>query len=215
MKKRAFSLLFFLIVLIGIVILGYKVGREHAYHGDNSSGVSSDKTEIKNTIHLSYEIDAKAAFYFDDTLFPEVYVNDSRGGKLSGTVLDLIKSVKGDPTLTSDSVGFLDYKYAINQWSKEGAARAEQVWAEAKREGRNYLTDEEAKSLIDSSGRIAPSRLPTSVHITVNITYKSISINGDVAKATFDDGSQTIEMTLVKVNERWYIAGEKIIHSHV
>jgi hypothetical protein len=44
--------------------------------------------------------------------------------------------------------------------------------------------------------------------------FIAIAIDGDQSVATFDDGLRTNEMTLVKVDENWLIAGNKILALH-
>jgi len=180
---------------------------------------TADSRQIQETIKLSYEIEAQAAHTYDVSAFPTVFINDSRGPKIDGTVLDLVRSVRNDPSLTEDSVGYLDYKLAYYAWRAKGALLYEQVWAKARSEGRDYLTEEESQSLTDTSGQVYPPRMyapgiPTTIVFTTNITFISISIDGEVAKAVFDDGSQKIEMTLVKKDGKWYIAGIRILLSH-
>jgi len=59
---------------------------------------------------------------------------------------------------------------------------------------------------------MAPAR-STSLQIP-EIKFISITINDDHAIATFDDGPRTNEMTLVKVDGKWLIAGNKILSLH-
>ncbi len=203
-----------LVVLIGVVGAVLVASGSWGYGVRGQIPDTPDSMQVQETIQLSYEIEAQVAHTFDDSLYPTIYVNDSRGGKITGTNLNLIQSMRNDYSLTEDSVGFLDYKVAYNAWREKGALLVEQVWAKAKSEGRDYLTEDEAKSLMDPSGRVAQPRLPPSVKFTTNLTFISISIDGEVAKAVFDDGAQTQEMLLVKIDGKWYIAGLKILSSH-
>lgn len=208
--KRLLGLVVLLLGSIGIALATYRI----AYGTKNAMSDSAEAQQIQETIQLSYEIEAQTAHTFDDSLYPSVYTNDSRGGKITGTTLDLVRSVRNDYSLTAESVGFLDYKIAYNTWRKNGALQLEQVWQKARSEGRDYLTEEESKSLMDSSGRVPPQPIPASTTFTINIEFISISVEGEVAKAVFDDGAQTQEMTLVKKEGQWYIAGLKILSSH-
>ena len=48
---------------------------------------SPDAIEIQSTIRLSYGIEAQVAHTLDDSLYPAVYINDQRGGKITGSLL--------------------------------------------------------------------------------------------------------------------------------
>jgi hypothetical protein len=116
-------------------------------------------------------------------------------------------------------IGYLDYKIAYYTWREKGALLYDQVWAKARSEGRDYLTEEELQSLVDTSGEVEPPRiyaprLPTSIAFTPELTFTSIVIDNDLAKAVYDDSSQTREATLVKKDGKWYIAGIRILSSH-
>ncbi len=65
------------------------------------------------------------------------------------------------------------------------------------------------QSLIDSAMRFAPARSTFSE--TPEIQFISIAVDGDQAVATFDDGPRTNEMTFVKIDGKWLIAGNKIL----
>lgn len=65
--------------------------------------------------------------------------------------------------------------------------------SKAQAEGKSLIPD-----YIESSGRVAMPRAQG-------------SIDGDTALAIFDDGPWTNRMTLVKVNNQWYVAGNEIL----
>ncbi|MCS7178877.1 MAG: hypothetical protein N0A03_06340, partial [Anaerolineae bacterium] len=150
-----------------------------------------------------------AARTFNTTEFAEVFINDPRGGKLDDSTLRFIEEVYGTD-LTS--AGYLDYKIAYYKWWASGARKIEALQSKAQAEGRP-LSPEELSSLIDSSGRIAMPRAQGPIQ-KVNLQFHSISIEGDTAVVIFDDGPRTNRTTLVKVNGRWYIAGNKILAVH-
>ncbi|MDW8069226.1 MAG: hypothetical protein RML46_09950 [Anaerolineae bacterium] len=168
-----------------------------------------DEKEIQQTIERAYELEEIAARTFNTTEFAEVFINDPRGGKLDDSTLRFIEEVYGTD-LTS--AGYPDYKIAYYKWWASGARKIEALQSKAQAEGRP-LSPEELSSLIDSSGRIAMPRAQGPIQ-KVNLQFHSISIEGDTAVVIFDDGPRTNRTTLVKVNGRWYIAGNKILAVH-
>jgi len=194
-----------LIVFLVVAIVG--VPHQTTIRVSAAPGVpdTPDSRQIQATIRRAYELRARAGHTFDTTDFASVFVNDPRGGKLPPEWLKLVEDVTGS---SSDTTGYLDYELAYYEHWKTGALRLEELWAKAAEEGRP-LTLEEVQSLRDRSGRIAAPRAPEGVRIQID--FKSIVVEGDVATAVFDDGPRLNEMTLVKINGKWYIAGNKIL----
>jgi hypothetical protein len=165
--------------------------------------------EIMKTIERAYDIEAEAAYTFDLSKFPTVFINDSRFPVSRGT-LKTIRELTHDPSW--ESAGWLDYKVAYYSWTMDAILHSEAIKEKAKLENRN-LTKEEIQSLIDPQGRTAPARAEGSVR-KQKLKFMSVNINGDIAKAILNDGPTTIELTLVFVDKQWYIAGIKGIAFH-
>ncbi len=193
-----------LIILLAAIV---GVSRQTTVQVNAAPGVpdTPDSRQIQATIRRAYELRALAGRTFDTTDFASVFVNDPRGGNLRPDWLELVEDVTGT---SSDTTGYLDYELAYYSWWKAGALRLEELWAKAAEEGRP-LTLEEVQSLKDRSGRTAAPRAPEGVRIQID--FKSIVVEGDVATAVFDDGPRLNEMTLVKIDGKWYIAGNKIL----
>ena len=75
------------------------------------------------------------------------------------------------------------------------------------------MTEEERKSLVDPRGRMAPARSESPTR-TIPLRYFSVEINGDIATVVLDDGPRTIQLTLVMVDKKWYIAAYKGLVMH-
>lgn len=168
-----------------------------------------DAREIQQTIEKAYAIEEAAARTFDTIEFAMVFINDPRGGALDNSTLQFVNEVF---RTNRASAGYLDYKLAYYKWWETGARKIEALESQARAEGRP-LTPDELSSLVDSSGRIAMSRAQGPIP-EIWLDFYSISIDGDVAVTIFDDGPRTNRMTLVKVNGRWYIAGNEILAVH-
>ncbi|MEW6241288.1 MAG: hypothetical protein AB1564_10820, partial [Chloroflexota bacterium] len=104
-----------------------------------------------------------------------------------------------------NTAGYLDYKSAYYSWWRDGALRREALEERAKAENRN-LTMEESQSLVDSDGRVAPQRRKDPIS-DIYLEFQSITFNEDIATVVLNDGPMTIEMTLVLVDGKWFIAG--------
>lgn len=177
-----------------------------------------ESRQIQGVIRRSYEIEAIAARTFDTSQFSTVFANDPLG-KLSPPTVAFVRdaiAVNSDlgymASKTDDELGYLDYKLAYYIWWKKEAEKFETLQAVAEEENR-ALTEEEAASFIDSSGRVAAPRADGDATIP-NLRFLSIEIEGDIAWATFDDGPRTIQATLVKRNGQWFLAGVKLLELH-
>jgi hypothetical protein len=165
--------------------------------------------EVMETVEKAYDIQAEAAYTFDLSKFPTVFINDPRFPVSRGT-LKTIRELTNNPSL--ESAGWLDYKLAYYSWTRDAILHSEAVREKAKQENRG-LTTEEIQSLIDPQGRTAPARAESPIR-KQKLKFMSVSINGDIAKAILNDGPTTIELTLVFVDKQWYIAGIKGIAFH-
>jgi hypothetical protein len=168
---------------------------------------TADAREIMKTIEKSYEIEMKALYTNDFSKFPMVFINDPRYN-INSYLLQAVRELSNNPSLKS--AGWLDYKMAYWSWRVNGAIRAEALFAKAKSENRG-LTHKEQASLVDSYGRSAPPRHPKEKLEKIYLEFISVNVNGDIATAVLDEGPRTIELTLVRVDEKWYIAASKTL----
>ena len=172
---------------------------------------SNTETEkIQKVIEESYKIEAKAGRDFDTSKFSSVFINDQRGGQLEQPFIDLITSVALENE--ASNYGYLDYKLAYYTWWGKGSLQYEAIESKAKSENRK-MTKEELKSLFDEKGRLAMPRLKGEEKKPI-LSFTTIEVNDDMAIAVFDDGPRTNQMTLVKVEGQWFIAGNKITAVH-
>ncbi len=170
---------------------------------------TSEATEIIETIEKAYDIEAESTFTLDIKKFPNVFVNDPRY-PVSSETLETIRELTNNPSL--ETAGYLDYKTAYYSWRINATLNAEKIKEKAKQENRE-LTDDEIKSLVDVNGRIAPER-PPSPSRSLPLTFLSVAINDDIATVVLDDGPWTLEMYLVSIDAKWYIAGVKGLIFH-
>jgi hypothetical protein len=173
------------------------------------SANTTDEKEIKRTIERAYDITAEAAYNFDLRKFPEVFINDPRF-PVPASTLQVVREMTNN--LSLESAGYLDYKVAYFTHWRDGAILLESIQAKAKEEKRK-LTKEESDLLIDSYGRPAGSRAQKPTR-NQPIEIISIEITGDIAFAIVNDGPTTSQLTLVLVDEKWYIAGSSILSVH-
>ncbi len=207
-KKLFFTLLGLAVVLMVVVFALTPKKAATAFVGVPET---ADSKAVQETILKSYKIEDRAARKFDN--FPDfesVFVNDLRGGELSLSTIKFIQEVTNQPSKTD--FGYLDYKMAyFTSWG-EGAAALDELDAKLKKEKRE-ATEEELKALVDSGGRTASYRTSEEEE-PGTIKFISIAVDGDQAIVTFDDGPTTNEMTLVRIDKKWFIAGNKILSVH-
>ena len=201
-----------LVALTALVWLGFVGGRylqtQFMLSGRNIPNTPEAK-EIMRTVEKAYEIEIEAAHTFDLSKFSTVFINDPRFDVSSGT-LETIRELTNNPSL--ESAGWLDYKMAYHSWRIGSTLHAESVQAKAKEENRD-LTVDEKKSLVDSHGRIAPVRAQGSIR-KLALKFLSVDVNGDIALVVVNDGPTTVELTMVLVDGKWYIAGFRGISVH-
>ncbi len=172
---------------------------------------SIDTKQIEDVIIKSYELEVAASNTFDTSSFASVFVNDSRGGKLSNSTNSFINSVSKIND-SGTNLGYLDYKLSYYNWWKEGASKFEILQSKAVQEGRG-LSKDELKTLVDKDGRLAMPRGQLNGK-SVALQFLSISIENDLATVVFDDGTRTNQMTLVNIKDKWLIAGNIIKSVH-
>jgi len=210
MKKKA-TVVAMLIALTAIAITGVVLTKPETTKASLGVPDTAEARQIQETIRRAYEIEAIAARAFDTSQFASVFTNDLVA-KLEPSTIEFIREVAKDVSKTDSELGYLDYKLAYYTWWKEGAEKFETLQAVAEKEKRE-LTQEEKQSLIDTSGRIAPPRAQGEVSVPES-KFESIEIKENIALAVYDDGPRTIEMTLVKKDGQWYLAGGKLLNLH-
>ena len=207
MKQKLF-LLFFCALLI-FITLGFSNGSLKQSESSYSLSDTTESKEIMKTVQRAYDIEAEAAYTFDLSKFPTVFINDPRFNVSPGT-LETIRELTNNPSL--ESAGWLDYKMAYYSWTRDAVIHAETVKEKAQAENRD-LTQKEKNSLVDSRGRSAPARVDQSAR-TNPLKFLSVNVNGDVAIVIVDDGPMTVQLTLVLVDGHWFIAAYKGIAVH-
>jgi len=170
---------------------------------------SPEAKEVMKTIEKAYDIAAEAAHTFDLSKFSTVFINDPRFPVSPGT-LETIRQLTDNPSL--QSAGWLDYKTAYFSWTSNAILHSEALHEKAKAENR-ALSDAERKSLVDSYGRMAPARVEGPIK-KPSLTFFSVEISDDIATAVLDDGPMTVQLTLVLVDQKWYIAAYKGLVMH-
>jgi hypothetical protein len=170
---------------------------------------------IQEVIYRSHWDVGKAGFYLDPSYLADAFINDPRGGEISQLNLSVIRCVRNDKTITIKDVGWLDSFQATIEWRKQVAAKLDAIHQKMVMERREEMTQEEKFSLVICG------QVPTGIYSvdpkTIDprlfiLDFISIHIfSGDVAKAvvTLSEGEKTMEEILVKIGDRWYIAGER------
>jgi hypothetical protein len=200
-----------LIALLILVILGFSNSLADAKVPASPPSIiatsipdTKEAKEIIKTIEKAYDIEAEAANKFDISKFPTVFIDDPRFN-VDPHTLEVVRQLTNQPEL--ESAGWLDYKVAYYSWRIDATLHAEAVKEKAKAEKRQ-LTEEEKKSFIDPWGRTAPGRALSSMR-KIPLTFMSVDVNDDIAIVKLNDGTYTAELTLVLVENKWYIAGFK------
>jgi hypothetical protein len=194
-------------ILLPLLIVSIFVSSGRAGEGLHQT---KDGELIQDMLKNSYFVESSSAKTFDLSLFSSIFVNDQRGGELSPSTIEFIRSVSGD--YISESFGYLDYKIAYYTWWKAGALKLETLQARANLENRE-LTEDELKTLIDDHGRVAMPRSQSS-NTNIALRFISIEIEGEKAIVIYDDGLRTNQAILLKIDDNWYIAGNKILSLH-
>lgn len=204
-----------ILILGGLLVFLFTLGLSE---GVQIGGISSsfneipdtpEAKEIMKTIEKAYDIEAEAAYTFDLKKFPTVFINDPRY-PMDPATLQVIREMTDN--LSLESAGYLDYKLAYNMWASNAILHYEEVHKKAKEEKRE-LTKEEKQSLTDKYGRGTPGRAESPTR-SFPVKFISMEINNDIALVVIDDGPTTVELTVVLVDNHWYIADSKIISVH-
>ena len=207
-KNKVFIGAGFFVIVVILVSFGLITSKGKAQVGVPQT---TDALQIQEVIKKSYELEALAGRNFDLSSFQDVFINDPRGGVLSSNTIGFVNDVTTEPK--KPSYGYLDYKIAYYSWWKNGATKIEGLQAKAEKENRPSLSKDELNSLVDNKGRMAMGRMQGN-YVPSNLVFSSIDIQGEVAVAIFDDGPRTNQMTLVKVNNKWLIAGDIFLSIH-
>lgn len=203
------------LILGGLLALLFTIGLSEGIRIGGISDSSDDipdtpeAKEIKKTIERAYDIESEAAYTFDLKKFPIVFINDPRF-PVSPSTLQAVREMTDN--LSLESAGYLDYKIAYNMWAANAILHYEEIHKKAKAENRE-LTKEEKQSLTDKYGRGTPGRAESPIR-SFPVKFISMEINDDIALVVIDDGPRTVELTLVLVDNHWYIAAIKGISIH-
>jgi hypothetical protein len=141
--------------------------------------------EIIRTIQKSGEIYSEALRTSDASKFPTVFVNDPRFPVSTGT-LETVGRLTNNPSL--QSAGWLDYKLAYFTWQIK--------------EGTYFQID--SLHTPDPPTVFPPDFTWCSPPPTLH--FLSMNIDNDIAIVKIDEGATTYELTLVLINNHWYIA---------
>jgi len=160
--------------------------------------------EVMQTVETAYDIEAEAAYSFNTEKFPSVFISDPRY-EVNPDKLEFIKEFTYDPTLKT--AGYLDYKIAYYNWWNDSTLRLEALREKAKAENRE-VTEDEMDSLIDSKWGSAPARAESPIR-EISLRFISVSMDGEIATVHLHDGFKVVILYLVRVDEKWYIAGAK------
>lgn len=202
-----------ILIAIGIILGVISISINSSTVAQSKPGYKIPDTpeakEIMKVVENAYDIETEAAFTFDIKKFPEVFINDPRF-PLDPATLQTVKELTNNPLL--ETAGYLDYKIAFYSWRIDATINAEKIKEKAKQENRD-LTQEEKESLIDQNGRIAPARAQGPIR-TLPLTFLSVEVNDDIAAVVVNDGPRTLEIFLVLVDKKWYIAGTKGVAFH-
>jgi hypothetical protein len=208
MNKRKRILLIGLIAILIFITFGVNLSTGKS---QESIPQNQEDKQILEVISQSYDLEAKAGRTFDFSAFDTVFINDPRGGNLDTSTVDFITSITKENK--KSFYGYLDYKIAYYSWWRDGALKYERLTSNAESTKRG-LTTEESKSLVDEKGRMAMPRLQGN-YVPTKLTFLSLNLKSDIAVVVFDDGPRTNQMTMVKFNDKWYIAGNIILAIHI
>ena len=160
--------------------------------------------KIINQIEAAFDIEAGCSF--DYSIFPSVYINDSRY-PVDSEKLEFVRMVTEDPSL--ESAGYLDYKLAYHPWWLEGKGQWEEIYNRAKAENRE-VSEEERQTFLASKWGTYPGGSCFTKR-SWQIRYVSILVEDNIATVVLGLGSRAKELTLVLIDGRWLIAQEKDI----
>ncbi|HSA98703.1 MAG TPA: hypothetical protein VLF17_06455 [Candidatus Nitrosotenuis sp.] len=145
--------------------------------------------EIIKTVQKSEEIYMRALITSDPSEFPTVFINDPRF-LLSPKNLDTVRRLSNQPSL--QSAGYLDYKIAYFTWQiKEGRFVA-----------ASYLHTPKPSQTVSPDFVWCDHSFSTP-----ELRVLSMNIDDDIATIVINEGEATYELTLVFINDQWFIAG--------
>jgi hypothetical protein len=146
--------------------------------GDETKGIIT-------ALERAYEITAKAGHDFNTSNLSSAFVNDSRF-TLNPEKLEFTQHFTNNSTLASP--GLLDYKLAFYHW-----------WSE-------YLDNYNNSEWTNKWGHAWDAEKTPEQDYPLRIV--SIEIHEEFSIAYLYDGRNLVELYLVKIDEKWYVAGE-------
>ena len=169
---------------------------------------NEDAQEIIEIVEKMYVVETKAGYDFLTEDFSSVFISDSRFTLLPEKV-EYTKYFTDVPSL--NLFGYLDYKIAYYIWWQNGASQYEAIQAKATSENRE-VSSEELRTVTNSEWAKKwglPSvreESPVREHF---LQVTSIEIGSEFTTVYLFDGHELVELYLVKIDSRWFVAGEK------
>jgi len=213
--KHRLALLVGLAILIaigGVVLLG-GLGNNSSTGEVIAGGVpdTEEAQEIQATILQAYKLYDIAGRTFDASQFPSVFVNDP-DVPLTRDQRERLQEWFG---AVPENAGYLTYVIACYTDFTRGAKLFEEAMANARAKGRDYLTPDEWRRIVELHGGRPPApRLQPSMTVEdaqemqkTLMRYDLIDVEDDKARVIFDDGATLNKATLVRRGGKWYIAG--------
>jgi hypothetical protein len=126
----------FSLALVGCVSQSVGLAANQAVPGQDqdTNQDTYEEEQVRDTILRARRIQLEAEYTFDASRYPEVYINDPRGGEISPEALALVREIRQDPSLPAEQVGNLDvmlasvanlklqYELYINELRRQEAA---------------------------------------------------------------------------------------------
>lgn len=169
---------------------------------------TSEAREIMRIIELAYDIEARAAFDLKTENFSTVFAN-SLAYSVIPEKLEFTQNFSNTPIV--EAPGYLDYKLAYYNWWRDSANQFDSLKAKAKSENRE-VTQDELKVIIDSEWSkkwgLAPAQAE-SPERNSSLRFVSIDITKNNATAYLDDGFKVVILYLERIDEQWFIVGDK------
>jgi hypothetical protein len=170
---------------------------------------SPEAKKIEAVLERAYEVIGAASRTFDVSKFSTVFV-DTSDFDVTPLQEQSVAEILGGST--TGPVGYLTAMRAKYVSLGQGAKLLREALDKAKAENRK-LTEQDFLDLAEQNHGRMPS-LGSAFTARTSLTYKSIEIAGDRAVVRYDDGAALQEAVVVRIGERWYVAGIKPLWVH-
>ena len=196
-------------IVISLVVVS--MGADTRFHSSPLSMADTPKTrEIMATLERAYELLDTPADVLDVDELDEVfidhpdYLNQISVEEQAQLKSQISEFMKGK---SAASVGYLTSMKSKRIFQKQGIEQLRVAQEKAKAEHR-VLTQAELDELTKQNHGLQPSLPdPSAQNYKRTLQYFSIEINGDKARATYDEGVTGRTALLVRMDGRWYVAG--------